>query len=263
MVSRLSRYEDNNNKNNVKPTRLGKNQYLYDDINDKIGYEEIINLDTQTRIDLSDLTGEKINREDYQKVKEYQNIISFSQEKEIEKPIEEKKEKIYDINDILNKARENRSNIDELEKKRKLKETEYNNLKELTKKHLEKKESKKDDINEEELTDLINTITSHNLAKELEDADKEIFEDLMATNIDINLEDGIAEEAIEEEKKKKIVNSFYTKSMDLSNQDFEISDEIEAENRVRTRRLIIVTVIILLIGIGIGVFLFLKKHGIL
>ena len=62
---------------------------------------------------------------------------------------------------------------------------------------------------------------------------------------------------------KEIDNSFYTKSMDLSEQDFEFSDEIEAERKAKIKVIIIIVVILLLIVIGVVTFLFLKQKGII
>ena len=69
MEKRVQRYTDYVEE--PKRSRTNKNKYLYDQVNNKIGYEEISNLDTQTRIDLSALTGVKPSREEYQKTKDY------------------------------------------------------------------------------------------------------------------------------------------------------------------------------------------------
>ena len=57
----------------------------------------------------------------------------------------------------------------------------------------------------------------------------------MATDVNVNLE-GIAEEYTKEEE--KIDDSFYTKSMDLSDQDFEFSEELEQEKKNKIKVLI-------------------------
>ena len=255
-----------------KKSRTSKNRYLYDQINSKIGYEEITNLDTQTRIDLSELTGVKTSREEYQKTKDYQELFE-RKESIVEKEIKEEKDKIYDINSILEEARKNRDKYDELERKRKLKENDYATLADINNKDRYKKEENNNNIDEKELTDLINTITSHNLLKDIQDAaeqddDGDLFSELMATNADISLE-GIADEYTsqkgdsEEDTENKLDDSFYTKSMDLSNQDFEFSEELEAERKTRIKVLIAFLIILILAIAGVVAYLILKKEKII
>ena len=249
-----------------KKSRTSKNKYLYDEINNKIGYDEIVNLDTQTKIDLSELTGSSVNREEYQKTKDYKQFYQKSEEpkEELKTP---KEEKIYDINSILEEARKNREKYDELERKRKLKENDYVTLADINKKDEYKRENL--NIDEKELTDLINTITSHNLLNEIKEAEKketkedkneDLFSDLMATDVNVNLE-GIAEEYTKEEE--KIDDSFYTKSMDLSDQDFEFSEELEQEKKNKIKVLIIGLVVLIIIIITIVGVLILKTKGII
>ena len=82
----------------------------------------------------------------------------------------------------------------------------------------------------------------------------------MATDVNVNLE-GIAEEYTKEEE--KIDDSFYTKSMDLSDQDFEFSEELEQEKKNKIKVLIIGLVVLIVIIIAIVGFLILKTKGII
>jgi len=119
MKSRLDRYNDTSELRQTS-SRLSKNKHLYDDLNNKIGFEELVDFNTQTRIELTSLNEPRKSRESYQQLKDYQGlIVSNNSEKTIEQ--EEEKNKIFDINTVLEEARKNRSEIDELEKKRKLK----------------------------------------------------------------------------------------------------------------------------------------------
>ena len=158
-------------------------------------------------------------------------------------------EKNYDINSVLELARKNRQ--DE-EKNKKLNNESYNVLTGKTKKEFEKyREEKKKRIltpDEEEIKDLIDTIASKTLAGEIDKATSiNLLSDLMATNvmdkvsgkeeekedtskqilntkdIEIIKETGYTEEELKEEKD----NDFYTKSMDLSDKDFNLSDEFK------------------------------------
>ena len=264
MERRSQKYEENNEKSTVRPTRLMKNKYLYDDINYKIGYEEIQNLDTQTKIDLSELTNPKANtREAYQKTRDF--IDQSKQSIEVEKQDLPVEEKVYDINAVLEEARKNRIKYDELEKKRKLKENNYATLADVNDKQ---SELQKQDIDEEQLTELINTITSHTLLNDIKEAEKnsevgneEILADLLATNVDLNLEKGIAEEFTKNNDIAKVDESFYTKSMDLSEQDFELSEELERDKKLKTKIIIVVIVIIAILAVV--AFVILKRKGII
>lgn len=271
MDRRTQRYEDvSEKKEQPKMTRTKKNKILYDDVNNLIGVEEISSLDTQTRIDLSKLSEYETKREDYQKIKDYKSILPVEKEEKVES-IKSVENKVYDINTILAEAKKNRVKYDELEKKRKLRENDYTSVADINDKELYKKQSGKE-INEKELTDLINTITSHNLLQDIKDAekeldeksnsdDKEIFSELIATNVDLNLEEGIAKEFTEQSELNEIDNSFYTQSMDLSDQDFEFSEEFEKDRKLKIKIIIVVSIIVLIIAII--AFVVLKKKGII
>ena len=261
MPNRSSRYEDISvEKPTIKSTRMGRNQHLYDEINNRIGYEDFSSLDTQTKIDLSSITGNNTTREKYQQIKDYKDFVTIDEKVDVVTTIEPVKEiKVFDINSILEEARKNRTEKDELERKRKPKDDDFSELEKI----------KNEDVrigngfDENELTDLINTITSHELATEIKSAEENgLLDELLATNVDMRVQDGIAEEALEESKKIKLDSSFYTKSMDLSEQDFELSEEIEAERQKHRKILIVIISIILFVGIAILAFLGLKKMGI-
>lgn len=276
MKSRLDRYNDNKPKDTV--SRLSKNRNLYDDLNNKIGFEELVNFDTQTRIELTSLNNTRKNRESYHQLKDYQGfIVDDSKEQAMQIPKEE--EKVFDINSILEEARKNRADTDELEKKRKLKDEEYNILSDLNKKYLskEKYETKKDEY--EGLEELINTITSKTLVsdikKEEEKEDVDLLSDLVATSVDLQVrspyeyektETNIVNTEVEEKEevddgeKKDIDDSFYTRSMDLSEYDFE--EIIEGKTSVKKVLLIALVVIILLAIIGVVTFFVLQHFGI-
>lgn len=264
MKSRMEKHMEGESIKVPRRSRVSKNNHLYDEINNRIGYEEIVNLDTQTRIDLSSITKGQ-NREEYQKLKDYQEFMPSKEEKAVEYIEEEKKN--YDINSILEDAKKNRIKYDELERKRKLRENDYVTL--ADKSELEMNKEIKNGVDEKELTDLINTITSHNLLEDIKkaeeemdnDSEGELLSELMATNANLNIEEGIAKEFVDVSTERKIDDSFYTKSMDLSEQDFELSDEIEKESRTRTKIIIVIVIILVLLFI-VGFFI-LKQKGII
>lgn len=271
METRSSRYLDENISTRPKSSRTSKNRYLYDEVNKNIGYEEIDSLSGYGDFEFDKETPIK-SREEYQ-----QREKALVDEKVVvDSDNDLSKEKVYDINSVLEEAKKNRVIPDEMEKRRNLQNAEYNILADLNKKYMTKKEQIEEDLEREGIRELIDTITSRNLAKELnleeEDDGKDLMSDLMATNTgiaainEINLEEEIAKEILAEKDNGKddgnLVNSFYTKSMDLTEQDFELRDEIGEENKEKRKILILVVLIVLVIIAIVGI-LILKKINII
>ena len=276
METRSSRYVDETVTAKPKMSRANKNKYLYDEVNNKIGYEEIDSFSHYNGFELDSTTPIK-TREEYQKTKDYSFI--YDDEKTIKKEEREiEEERVYDINSVLEEARKNRIVSEDMEKKRKLQNAEYSILADLNKKYVSKKERLGEDLEKEGIQELIDTITSKTLAKDLEELDdgKDLMSDLMATSTlteldPSELEEEIAKEILNEtdedsdevvEEDGKLVNSFYTKSMDLSEQDFEFKEEIIEENREK-RKILILVVLIVLVLIAIGSIFILKKINII
>lgn len=283
METRSSRYLDEDVSTRPKLTRANKNRYLYDEVNNKIGYEEIDTLEMYDGIEL-DCDSPIKTREEYQKMKDTKRI-----EKDVVDVNREFEEeaKVYDINSILEEAKKNRVIPDELEKKRKLQNVEYSILNDLNQKYKNKKEKIEEDLEKEGIRELIDTITSRNLASDLADLEKDdeddLMSDLLATNTmnaieGISLEEDIAKEILvdkretlkddEEESDEiveedgRLVNSFYTRSMDLSEHDFEIRDEIIEDNKEK-RKILILVILIILVIIAIASIFILKKINII
>ncbi len=265
-------------------SRVNKNKKLYEDLGNKIEPQEFIDFNTQTKIDLFGINPNSKSRQEYQQLKEYQEVIPFEEVKSSEEPKEEIKKEMekrtFDINSVLEEARKNRTEIDDLERKRKLKDDEYISvLSSLNKKYLHKKDTSEKE--EQELKELIDTITSKTLARDLsEGEEKDLLSDLLATNYDIKLEETMAKEILEteesededsEEEEDKTINdpnkassqdnTFYTKSMELSDQDFEFRDEIERETK-KGRWLIALFIIIILVILSIVTYFVLQHFGI-
>lgn len=266
----MERRMDKYHKEDETKTRVEKNEYLYDDLNNKIGFEEVIDLDTKTRIDLSSINQKTLTREEYQQMKDYQELVPKEEvvipsRKEL---YEEKKS--FDINEVLEEARKNRGEVDELEKRRNLKNEEYNVLANLNKKYLHKKEPTEEE--EGEIKELIDTITSKTLKKEVEERlndernenDEELLSDLLETKSDITLEESLAKEILEEETKddEQEENTFCTESLELSEQDFELREEIEKEGRLGRRLLIAFVIFVLLALIIVMVYFVLNHFGV-
>ena len=281
-MGRMERY-DNSNRSTVR-SRTEKNQDLYNDLGK---LEKYTTLTDVSKIDAVELSAAKKNyrtREGYHSLKDY--------DIDIEKPKERKEldefnflyndeHKTYDINKVLEEAKELRER-DSLEKKRKLHNEKYNIL-ESSEEDLEKfkEETKlrhKPIENEEELEELIHTITSKELREEIDKKEAEsndnnsLLSDLMATNVNEEVLKPIAtkieDSKVEEDTKKldkvkektmslkdEIDKSFYTKSLDLSEEDF-ISDDEEEE--IKPSKFIgflkFLFSLILILAVGFGVY---------
>ena len=171
MDKRSDKYNEPMSENQVT-SRVNKNRLLYDEINSKIGFEEIPTFETNDEINLSSIDMDNLNRSDYQKVKDFKEFIDGGEEKVQEEPKEEKKKKNYDINKVLEEAKKNRK-ADELEGKRNIKEEDYNVLNNLNKKYLHQKGFTEED--NEELKELIDTITSKTLVDDIKDEEEKNF----------------------------------------------------------------------------------------
>ena len=172
MNSRMEKYE--NNENQVT-SRTEKNKKLYDDTNiDRIdvGY---IDIDKSNVFEIP-LAKEKDikTREDYKKMKELSYIIGGEKETDdVQETLPKEEKRIYDINEILKKAKEE---LKEDEEKTRLLNTEYNILTKLDLANIEKISSS--DIKEEDYKKIINEIYPK-MTKEKETDDKEdLFKDL-------------------------------------------------------------------------------------
>ena len=238
MEKRSDRYRSDEETSKIVKSRVTKNNSLYDDINTKIGYEEIPTYETNSEINLSSLDMNNLKRSEYQKVKSFKEIIDTDEEKEEIKIQDEPKVKNYDINKVLEEAKKNRK-ADELEGKRNLKEEDYDVLNNLNRKYLHQKGFTEED--NEELKELIDTITSKTMVDDIKDEEeKELLSELLATTIDIKLENELSQTQIQELADENLKdeledsNSFYSKSLDLSNEDLMDDTEAQTETEKET-----------------------------
>lgn len=277
MASRMERYT--NNQDNRPTSRLERNKKVYEDLYTNVGYTQFTKLDSNV-VDLSSSSSfdeQTGRREQYQRNREVSPFISTTEsftmtDNHYEEELDSfDNEKVYDINEVLKEAKKNREHPDELEKRRKLRTTEYNILAELNSEKIkEYKEKKKEVLTEEEeeqLEELIHTITSNTMRQ---DINQQLLNDLMPTNMDetvidenmsAELSDKIQKDMLSEEtsfpktddndeQKTEAITldeSFYTKSMDLSKEDLESDDsEDELFDDVAPKRSKIVKIFIVL-----------------
>ena len=263
----------------VSRSRVNKNKYLYDELNSKIGYEEVSTVD-ESQIDLSSLNLKNPRREEYQKIKDYRNLFSDDSTKTQEEK-KEYKPKNFDINLVLEEAKKNRKTVDELEKKRNLNDDEYNVLSNLNKKYLHKKDFSESD--DEELKELINTITSKTLSEDIKkEEEKDLFSELLASTVDIKLESNLSTEDVsklyselknyetssnnevdkdEKSETEELEDSFYTKSLELSKKDLMLDDEEETDKNKNGIKIALISLLLLFVLLIVIYFLF-KHFGI-
>lgn len=270
MASRMDKYSDDS----ALPTRSRsqKNEHLYEQLYTNKVFTEFTEVENDNVIDLSNVSqGSSINRrEDFQRNRVLNSEISskrvFSLDtvnvrEEKETPIE----KNYNINDILDEAKKNRTLVDELEKKRHLKTVEYNILSDLSQEKLKEYREKKQKLSkdeEENLEELIHTITSNSLRKRIDD---ELLSDLLPSEEsetlvskqlleEIEEADAIDKNSFEEDTAEhEIDKSFYTKSMDLSEEDFDLDEEdrsfLEDAKMSSSKKILIILFVLVVLGI--------------
>ena len=269
-MRRMDRYKDEQTQTEK---RSEKNRDLYQNTN------KYTNITDVTNANVYEINSERkegrTSRENYHQLKKYQNVEEVPK---VKKDLEDFKylyqrneKKVYDINSVLENARKNKKEKDDLEEKRKLKHTSYNvlsgvNLEELLK-YREEKKNRAVTEEEKEIRELVDTIASKTLAGEIDKATSvDLLSDLMATNMldkveapekmgddnqekeeeksdqepeqvkeeisdnleEITLSDQIKQ--IDEEmttgiKDKKIDTYLYTRSMYLSEEDFDMYNE--------------------------------------
>lgn len=273
------------------PRRVSKNTQLYEEIKNS----DLDNLEVTTN---AKVIGDNNAQIDINKIKEileknYQDppkrrSVKFDLPEEEEIELEKTRE--YDINTILEHARQEKEVDYEKERLKKIRDTQYDILKNLEIDDDEPQRAK--EKTKEELMELINTINLNeyqNKNKDMEETEEEDFEDteeyeeedteeLNPLNIlsdlkgDENTVVAGAKEFTEEmrsleEKKEEqeeinealdetLDESFYTNSMSFSKKDFADFDDLEDEKGSIVVKILIV---IILIAIIAGIVLFLNE----
>ena len=303
-MRRMDRYKDASVEERI--SRSNQNKELYENIGNNTRYTNITDVTNSNAIDLSSTKNSR-TREGYHQMKEYQDVVPKPKVKkeldDFKHIYQERENRVYDINNFLEEARKNRQEKDALEEKRKLKNSSYNILASLTKEELEEyrqeRLDKKRYHDNDELRELIDTITSATLAGDIKAA-SELLGDLMATSIidkvekpeidkDVESEKedeetdekeeyklSLSQEILDLEKLKKLDElakekdeekeetdskimanadeDFYTRSMDLSDQDFELDEEFK-EKKMPLIVKILIVIIILIVLSAVGLFI--------
>ena len=293
MGSRMDRYKTSSDSYESVYSRSNKNRELYQNIGNNKRYTNFTDVSRIDAVSLDDAKRNYRTREGYKTIKEYGNTKPKLQQEleEFNYLYQDHENKVYDINSVIKSAKESRKEIDEKEAKRKLKNTNYNILASLNKEELEKYMQEKKDRAKSgngELRGLIDTITSKTLAGEIsKETGVDLLSDLMATSamdkvspadeikntkdeVDKFVDENMSKTSIQKVNAKKdeykadttsdimkdIDKSFYTKSMDLSDKDFDLGGVEEKKVPVVVKVLLILIILSL---VAIGVFFIIKK----
>lgn len=249
-------------------TRCYRNQDLYKEISKN----ELDNYDIKSN---ATVIGDNKNDIDVEKIKKILDTRyndapkrqSIRLEEKEEEVIEKEPTKEYDINVIIEKAKEGKQENYEEERLKDIHNTEYDILKKLD--SFKKEEDSIEEDIDERLKTLINTITINENKNSSNDSEPlDILSDLKGSENTETL-DGLKEEIsdfdteIEKIVKKeegktsnfdtKMVNSFYTSSNALKNSDFEELDDdfkksVESNNII-VKILIGLVIIVFIVGI--------------
>ncbi len=278
MNSRLERYNEVETNDNV-PSRLERNQQIYSDLNKS----ELLNIRTGSNVKVIDESSREINME---KIKKY--VLSLNEEtprkkimvtQEETSSVEESKpheEKVYDINSVLEKAKQGREHDYEQNRYRKLRDTQYDILSKIKMYDSEEKPKYEEEFNTDERTliDLINTVTiqkeKDSLLSELvgTDDNTEVTSGIDDESKNSDIKELIEKKSLEKEKvlepsiqqgsASEIDKSFYTNSTSFSKDDFEVFEELE--KTVKKNNSIVKIGVALLIILGLATIVVVLKY---
>ncbi len=264
-------------------TRSSKNERLYSSLENNAQYTTITDVRNSNAIELTTAKKNYRTREGYHQIKEYGGFV---EPPKVQKELDdfnylysERKNKVYDINSVLEEAKKNRSEKDLQLEKRKLRNEQLI----LTKEEIEKyREEKKNETrpDQDKMKDLINTITSKTLSGELDQKTSvDLLSELMATTqldkVEKNTQtshdilDKEDFQKVQEEKDnyqtdkvnsllKNMDESFYTRSMDLSDKDFDMDDEFFEKKKVPS---LIKIFLVILLAILLAVLIYFIIHS--
>ena len=285
MNSRMDKYQTLEKDKNINH-RTERNKKLYDEVQDmNIDY---IDINVDDAIEITPDKELKKTRSDYQMKKEIEKIIpSEAQQQDKKEEIKQKQERVYDINEILKLARDNKLFEEEKNKKYAI-NTEYNILTKLDINKINDKE----DMTKESLRNLINSIyqTEDEIYKTtrmdvLEDKDEnnapkennsieettntnDLLGDLMTKDEDemiINTE--ISKEILDIKESKpssKGITITDVKLKDNLKEAQETDEDIEEnilEEDKKSKTLLVVVIIVVIILLAIAGYLFYKYFG--
>ena len=232
MVSRMEKYY----KNEIaSKQRSQKNKELYRSIYDDSEYsniEGIATMDKNNEIDITKVRNTLKNRENYKRQKQYRQITKQKidyEEENISRDFAVKEQKNYDIRDILNKAKDKKPVEDT---PRSLDNTNYNILKNLK---LNNEKDYHKDFEEDELKELIHTITNTSMLNQMNDKELGLNMFDLEETAENKIEGKESVKQLLEQAKKyqesksdtipDLDDSFYTSSLNFNKEDFEEAND--------------------------------------
>ena len=253
MATRMEKYSNNKKNSN---SRSNRNKELYNNIYTYSKYsniEGIAEIEKSNQVDITKVKELLESRENYQKQRKYRRLTNDYHEEEKE-PIKvsrrfpELEEKNYDIRDVLKEAKENKQPDD---KERVLKNTQYNILKNIDLKENPKKEDYYDENDEDDLKELIQTITNTSMMNKTAYTSTDLLSDLKDDNdIKVGDVDNVKDLIEQNQVKTRMVNndntnydrSFFTSSLKLSKSDFEGDAEHSTFSKILVTLLILILI---------------------
>lgn len=248
MSSRMEKYE-NSSLNNMSRTKRNQDIYNVTDMN------ELSRIKTNTNVSIISDASKEIDIEKIKKYienmneneEEHKKRISIELPEEKEEVQQEKVEKDYDINSVLERARDSRETDYELERHRKLNSNGYDILKSIKIKETDEDKTEPiDELNTQEKTivELIQNIQNKNDSKpkSIKEDTEDLFGELMGKNENTivmapieddeknkeNIKEALLDITKELEKIEEPVN--HTNSLSLKNEDNEKYDEEDSES---------------------------------
>lgn len=274
MNSRVEKYQYGEDEVQ-SPSRVEKNRELYNNID----MNELSRVKTNSNIRVLDNAPRTI---DIEKIKQYiqetneeperVRRVVVSEEVVVKRPeVQEKRE--YDINSILEKAKQNREVYYEDEKYKKLRDTQYDILSKIKmyeEPDSDPKEKTEFNTDEKTLIDLINTVTinkkNEDLFSELrggentvvtspihEENKDEFIEKAISDKLEAPVEaDNLQpiEEVIDNTMVKNLDKSFYTNSSTFSKEDFEGIEELEKKVKKNSALVKFIVMILILLALA-------------
>ena len=261
------------NQNEEFVGRRTKNENLYREKDYSVYSSNETVIDTNNEIDITKLKNIIQSREDYQRSKSYRNMLNDKKFDYDDIEIEEEKyeEKNYDINALLQKVKDEKDTIDEKDKMRKLRNTQYDILSNLDIKSKKSKPVDNLEQQKEDLKDLINSITNKKDKVEEQEEDNDplgLLADLHATSAlpfdnisnnpdvvppqkDVEVSNTVSEQPKKDDDDEE--KNFYSDSFTFSKKDFEglvdLNDNVKSNNILITILIIVLVIILLAIGV--------------
>lgn len=271
MQSRMDKYQTNDKK---KLERSRKNTQLYEKVYDDIyrdtTYKNMEVIDSAKEININKLKNILDDKYDTRQYRTLSDDYSIEDIDTYEKPVfNKKRQKVYDINEIINEAKNKRAFIEEAKEKQKYIEfTESRNARYNDRYDEMERE-------EQELEELINTMAIPKQSDETSDA-LDIFSDLkgsentIVTNpieasFDVDTTDVCEKTKTEDIKNNldktliKADKTFYTDSNMFTKNDFEDFSTLTRELKRTGKFKRIFIILLILIILGISAYLVINK----